>query len=80
MSEHRAALSQRLSQQRFRPLDALPDDELRLLNSLENTHINSLPPEVVQQVRKEEEEAILGGDYCLFLNSRVTFESLNNSY
>lgn len=50
MSEHRAALSQRLSQQRFRPLDALPDDELRLLNSLDNTQMSSLPPEVVQQV------------------------------
>lgn len=52
MSEHRAALSQRLSQQRFRPLDTLPDDELRLLNSLDNTQMSSLPPEVVQQVRE----------------------------
>lgn len=52
MSEHRAALSQRLSQQRFRPLDTLPDDELRLLNSLDNTQMSSLPPEVVQQVLK----------------------------
>ena len=50
MSEHRAALSQRLAQQRFKTPDALPDDELQLLNSLEGAHLSSLPPEVVQQV------------------------------
>ena len=46
MSEHRAALSQRLSQQRFKT----PDDELQLLNSLESSHLNSVPSDVVQQV------------------------------
>lgn len=50
MSEHRAALSQRLAQQRFKTPDALPDDELQLLNSLEGAQLSSLPPDVVQQV------------------------------
>ncbi|KAG0714152.1 hypothetical protein GWK47_014676 [Chionoecetes opilio] len=52
MSEHRAALSQRLAQQRFKTPDALADDELQLLNSMEGAQLSSLPPEVVQQVRE----------------------------
>lgn len=50
MSEHRVALSQRLAQQRFKTPDALPDDELQILNSLEGAQLSTLPPEVVQQV------------------------------
>ncbi|XP_076033216.1 uncharacterized protein LOC143020626 [Oratosquilla oratoria] len=50
MSEHRAALSRRLSQLRFKTSDQL-QDELQLLHSLDGSQMNSLPPDVLQQVR-----------------------------
>ncbi|KAK7080910.1 hypothetical protein SK128_026218 [Halocaridina rubra] len=52
MSEHRAALSQRLNQQRFKTPGTLPEEELQLLNSLDSSQLNSFPSDVVQQVRE----------------------------
>lgn len=52
MTEHRAAMSHRLAQQRFR-LDQQQADtsvELHLLDTLDTTAPHSLPPDVIQQV------------------------------